>query len=240
MEKEYVVIKNKETKLKEVFREVKTIFGKKKLKKVSLDEYYSFTRNSLKENKNGYRISPKVKGEDSISYLANKSVYNREHFVSDFDFRTTWSLTLKEENHYLENNKPVKDLNFDLVVYDTKGNILFGSKDFIFTTEESEDSEAIRELLEYLYQNACNGIYQTARDIEGYILASRKVYQVQEDAPLYKCEECGELFYSLNEFFYHLIEEGHLDSILTTFPFDKEVLRVKKLVETKRNENLSE
>lgn len=231
---EFIIKENSGTGLKEIFKEVKSLFGKTKLKKVSPDEYYRYSRDYLLSSKGNYSICPKLKGSNMLEYLTEKSNYNNQHFTSDFNCRTIWKLNIKNEQIIGFGPLQIKNFSGTMEVRTEDGTLVFSPMDIQFSLPVNSTIMASTRILELLLQNACNGIYQNARDVEEYNIQVRKDCNLPLDTPLYVCEECGETFANLDEFFCHLIKEAHFDSILTSHPFDKEVLRVKKLVEENR------
>lgn len=209
------------TKTKRFFRE--------KLEKVDLRKFFSEGKESIKLGKS-YSIIPAVSGLSSQDYLYQKSLFNLHKRESDFGQRTIWKLrdtkwdieTANIDNLTLYHGL----LNGTLEISDTNGTLLFSSKNYSF--EYVDTFEMDEHIIELLNQNACNGVYQTARETFELIDIFTKK-RTGLNAKL-RCEECGEIFDSIPAFYSHLIENKHYDSILDSNIYDPEVIRIKNVV----------
>lgn len=214
------------TKTKKFFRE--------KLTKVSLIEFFNSSKRYLVQT-GKYSIFPSMVGISPTTYLTNKAEFNLLNGFSDFNQRTTWKI-----NNFGEEHKKIMEVEGtpvyegkifgSLYINDAKGNTMMKIDDFelpFINSHIVSEKEA-----ELLLQNACNGVFTTARDRVSLL------DEVQKNEGLgntrFICEECGEIFDSLPEFFSHLIETGHKDSILTMHKYDPEI---KKVIGLMNNSN---
>lgn len=212
------------------FKPVKGLFNKMKKKEVSADEFFAFSRNLLKER--GF-ILPKIKGISKEAYMDLKASYGLEKAKSDFGQRTKWSFLCQEENA-----EEIVFSGYKLYQGNLKG---------IFTVR-GENNELLLEgemnypyiqahkmtprMVELLLQNSSNGIYTSARDIENFNAEVDRITGIEYSSKdNWICEECGKTFKTIDEFFCHLIEEKHQDSVLETHPYDKECIFVKNQIE---------
>ena len=217
----------------------KSWFGRKRKKKVTETNFFSFSKDEL-ERTGSYAIVPHIeKGAIKYSilqYLEDKAKFNLKNNLSDFNFRTIWKFKINKEETNSTNGVELKTTIGELNCYDEKGRPVLSPLTMEFTMPITDKGGVpSSRTIELLIQNACNGKYQTARDIEEYEYSFMHDMGDTIGRNLYYCEECGEEFKNLNEFFYHLIDQEHFDSILTSHKYDKEVLRVKELIERKKS-----
>ena len=204
-------------------------FFREKIKKVSLNEFFLLGKNSLKKS-NSYEMLPQVDGISPTSYLYQKSLFNLDNKESDFGKRTIWRISnpsiesrpfvLKETTYY------ETFLRGNLKVSDESGRIILEEPDYRFFHLGLEKIDV--RFVELLNQNASNGVLQTAR--ETFELVDMVTKNLQGNNAVLKCEECGEIFHSIPEFYSHLIENKHYDSILDSNIYDPEVIRIRNLV----------
>lgn len=218
----------------DTFKMIKPIFRKAKKVKVSKNDFFNFSANCLRKEKK-YTICPSIDGLSMDTYLKEKAFYNNKHFFSDFNTRTTWFFDIANEEvevvEYDEEDEKIYlvHLTGKVRVYLPDGNLLFEMDNFKFNY--ANFFKYSKRYVELLLQNACNGIYQSARDIDEI---HKELYaSANKDLPIWGCDTCNETFNNVDEFYCHLIEEGHNDGIFTSHPFDKEAQRVKQLVANK-------
>lgn len=217
----------KDGKLIKILKSVKGFFNKKKLKDASQDELFGYTKSLLKENK--YQL-PIVEGLNQETYLSMKATYGMRHNFSDFGQRTSWTFICKEDVCKEITDKEGKfyigQLEGDVIVKGANNQIIFEGN---IRHPYIHNFRMTPKCLELLFQNATNGIYQTARDIEAIHKEFDKLTGEEREFN-WICEECGQKFKTLDELFCHLIEEQHHDSILDCHPYDKECIRVRNLI----------
>lgn len=81
--------------------------------------------------------------------------------------------------------------------------------------------------VEALLQVAFSGIYSTPHDFDALLeLIAEYNHKVRENP--YCCEECDGRFHDAKEFNKHLDETGHYDSFFDEFPYDPELLEIRK------------
>lgn len=223
-----------------------------KSKIVDNERFFCSRRDEMKET-DYYGILPKMEDRsqviDTITYLYNKSILSRQNnWESDFGYRVKVKAEfIKNEENYERSRKDYYFMPRTLflrvrIFQESTGKDIFNdfftlrvcySDDHFDYWNYSEDYIAL------LIQNAINGNLQTARDIEKTMLKYNEDIYMEEGWPIFKCDECGEKFLNLNDFYCHLLEEGHYDSFLDEFPNDRETLHVKNMLErkgiTKRN-----
>lgn len=225
------IVKTQDGRITEIFKNVKGIFKKNKLKKVSSKELFTFTRTCFEKDRQF--IIPSISGITKENYLSAKASYGLFNNFSDFNQRTVWSFT-PESNVYdmLEEDGQifyVGKIKGKIVVKGEDGRVIFEG---MLTHPYASPFKMSAKCVELLFQNATNGVYQTARDLEA---VNKELNELSnnKDRALWICESCGEKFNTLDEFFCHLIEEKHWDSILECHPYDKECTRVRSLIEEK-------
>lgn len=211
-------------------------------KKVSEEAFFGAQREYLKETGN-YKLLPVLEGEilDTITYFYNKSFFSRKNnWESDFGKRVKVKAEFVEDEKYkkaVEENYSPKSIYLKVWIFNEKtGNNLFGQDFFIIRVWYSLDNYEYwnysAEYIALLIRNALNGNLQTARDIEETLKKRNLDIYMEEGWPIFKCDECDEKFLSLNEFYCHLLEEGHYDSFLDEFPNDRETLHVKNMLKS--------
>lgn len=216
------------TKTKKFFRE--------KMQQVSLLEFFNTSKRDLLM-KGRYSIFPNAVGIGTNTYLSAKAQYNLLNGQSDFNQRTVWKISNFADEH--EKVKVTDDISIysgtitgDLNVSDASGNTIFSQENFSLPYADSHiPSEKEAELL---LQNAANGTYTTARDRFAYLDEVHKNCGLGGAKLI--CEECGEIFDSLPEFFSHLIETGHKDSILSMHKDDPEIKKLIGLINKGKEE----
>lgn len=222
------------TKVKKWFKEVK--------ENVSLSEFFNVNKVAARMGVDGYCIFPQIKGMSPNSYLYTKARYNLLNGYSDFNKRTIWNITnfsttqkrVVSSLENMENEPPLYlgEISGSLNVVDEEGNVIFNDDNFKFNYYDNHIySERESELI---LQNAANGMFTTARDLYYYIDEVNK--NCGQGGAKLICEECGEIFESLPEFFSHLIETGHKDSILAMHRFDPEIRKVIGLINRNKEE----
>lgn len=231
---EYYVCRDEETGRILYLKPKKSLILKRdtgKFEEVTQEEYYGYSRNNL-ITKGFYTMNPSISGTTLQEYLLKKSIFANKHKFSDFNCRTIWNL-LNAKTSTKEANLPgfegpvkITTLSGDLLVKDSNDNPMFVQEGYSIVLL----GDASVRYLELLCQNACNGIYQSARDIEAFIAEADKLDK-KGPHPYYVCETCGETFNDLNAFLCHLIETKHKDSIIENHPYDREIIRVKNLIE---------
>ena len=207
------------------YKNKKTLLGLKTIK-VSPFEVFTYSKRSLKDGL--YTISPTIRNCNILEYLTEKASFFQENNLSDFPDRTIWKMDILEENIKEFERDGIKLFNVCIVanfkVSSDKNLPIVDMNDFHF----AYNSERVlsKDTLRMLFQNACNGSRMTLRDIEEY---SKSI----DDEPWIKCEKCNEVFTTLDDFYCHLLEEEHYDSILDEFPNDKEVVNVANILKNK-------
>ena len=194
--------------------------------------FFNYSSVCLKET-NKYTLCPNIEKMSMDTYLKEKAYYNNKHYFSDFNMRTIWTYDIKneeiEEFEYEEEVYYLVRIIGIVSIYAPNDKMLTRIEDFKFNY--LKNYKYSKRYIELLMQNACNGIYQTARDIDEMY---KELYSsANHSLPVWCCDTCMEVFVNLDEFFYHLIEEGHMDGVFNEHPFDNEVKRVKNLVENK-------
>lgn len=220
-------VEYKDGKLTNISKSVKGLFNKKKFKKSSPEELFGYSKKLLKEDK--YKL-PLVEGLNKELYLSMKASYGMKNNFSDFETRTKWTFICKEDVCDEKIDKFGKYyigcLEGNVIVKDENNNLIFEG---YIKHPYVQNYRMTPKCLELLFQNATNGIYQNARDIEAFHNEMEKMTGVEREHN-WICEECNEKFKTLDELFCHLIEEQHHDSILDCHPYDKECLRVRNLI----------
>lgn len=214
-----------------------------KNKEVSEEEFFGAQRERLKET-GFYKLLPILENErlDTITYLYKKAELSRKNnWESDFGKRVKVKAKFVEDDYYKEvheKNLSPDCLRLNVWIFDEKTGVNeFGDNKFTIRVWYSVDNYEYwnysAELIALLIRNALNGNLQTARDIaETEEKRTLDIY-LEEGWNFFTCEECNEKFSSLNDFFCHLIEEGHYDSFLDEFPNDRETLHVKEMINKK-------
>lgn len=212
-----------------IYTKTKRFFGEK-FNKVELKRFFTLGKESLSTGRLCYSIVPRVSGLSPQDYLYMKSDYNLKHKESDFGKRVLWDIADIEEEcstEIIEGNTYYSgSLTGKITITDTEENIIFQSDNWHFNYFDKFKMDA--KFIKLLNQNACNGIYQTAR--EQFDLVTQFSEGRCEKASKLRCEVCDEIFDSIPEFFCHMIEENHYDSILDDFIYDPEVIRIKNLI----------
>ena len=227
MKDTYYIAKIEDGKLS-VYTKTKRFF-KERLEKADLRKFYLEGKESLRTGA-AYSIIPAVSGLSAQEYLFQKGIFNLEKKESDFGRRTIWRL--KDTKKSVETADCGGTtlyhglLNGTIEITDEEGRLLFSSKNYRF--EYVDTFEIDEHTVELLNQNACNGVYQTARETFELINIFTKK-RTGLNAQL-RCEECGEIFDSIPAFYSHLIETKHYDSVLDSNIYDPEVIRIKNLV----------
>ena len=218
----------------EVYKTTKNLLGKEKMVDVSKNEFFDYSSKYFKET-GEYIVYPNVKNMEMATYLKEKAYYNNKHFFSDFNMRTTWLYNVKEENvkeyidEYEDDTYYLVKIVGNVRIYSSDSRLMLELKNFEF--EYLSTFKYSKRYIELLMQNACNGIYQSARDIDEMY---KELYTASNNAlPVWCCSTCTKVFMNLDEFYSHLIEEEHMDGIFTEHPFDEEVQRIKRTIQYK-------
>lgn len=210
-------------------------------KEVSEKDFFGAQRKYLNET-NMYRILPVLENGtlDTITFLEKKAYLSRKNnWESDMGERVSvkaeFSELKKIQETYEKNPYYIpKCINLKVWIYSEKtGNPLFKDNFTIkifYSYENYEYWNYSADYLSLLIRNAINGNLQTARDIEETLQKRNLDIYLEKGWNIFKCDECNERFNNLNDFYCHLLEEGHYDSFLDEFPNDRETLHVKNML----------
>ena len=215
-------------------------------KKVTEEDFYGASRKYLAEQ-GRYKIIPILENAilDPLTYLEKKAILSRRNnWESDFGKRMFVKAEFVEDNNYKRAQTDSTYIPYYLYLNvwicdeKTKESAFDGyfTIKILYSHENYEFWNYSAEYIALLIRNAINGNLQTARDIEE--TCQKRVLDIYqyEESNIYQCEECNEKFTNLNDFFCHLLEENHYDSILDEFPNDKEILHVKKMIEKAKSQ----
>ncbi len=214
-----------------VYTKIKKLFGEK-FQKVSPIEFFNVSRRDLVQ-KGKYSIVPNMSGMGALTYLDSKAMFNLLNGLSDFNQRTVWKLNNFNEEHKIIGKTELEDdiyegiVSCSLNISGQDGRPLVEIEDFELPYIDAHIPS--KKELELLLQNACNGKFITARDKISYLNEVHKNAGLEDVK--FMCDECGEIFDSLPEFFSHLVETGHKDSVLIMHKNDPEIKKLLSLME---------
>ena len=203
------------------YEKKKSLLGKLKLKLVNPSEVYLTNMKSLSENI--FTPYPVVESISSLSFLSKKTEFLRRNNLSDFKNKVKCIFKTTERT---EDEAVVKVLG-NLEIYNENGNLMINSDNIEFIYIDSPELNITDEDIAVIFQNSFNGAKISFRDYEKH----HNILTRLDNLPLVYCDECKKPFYSLDDFYCHLIEEKHNSKALDEFPYDREAIRVKNLIE---------
>lgn len=203
---EYIYDENKK-----VFYERKKFLFKNILKQIPNEIIFD----SLKVK----NFIPIINGMSLSSYLLRKANYNLSYKKSDYDKKVHFVINkfnIDNENKFIFlSGKMLDDNNFKYFEVEIKEPL-------------NQSLTSKKEIFEDLFSVAFSGNRTTIRERHKMFSALLKNTAIGYN--MYTCDVCKETFTNIDEYFSHILEEKHFCSFLDLFPYDNEVINVKKIL----------